>query len=182
MFPSRLILSFIILLIGSATALAGGQADISRSYGPFHLGMSESAFAKLTGIAPNQCPICLEKETFVALSEHQLQQQGIDDRNTNGVDFFFLDGSLYLISRTPQTMSLFNLKEDISSLFGLPDSEDTGSKGVSALIWKDNSTEISINYSDINHEIFSLNIKDRLLGQEKASREAVLLEQMSSNP
>lgn len=176
----RIILISVYLFAGASVAVAGGTADISRAYGPFELGMSEAAFSKLTGITPNSCPICLDNEHFVALSEHQMQRHGVDEPNKNGVDFFFFNDALYLISRTPNTESLFTLREDISVDFGQADNQTTQNNKISALVWSDKITEISINYSANDNEIFSLNIRDKAIGEKRDTLEANMLEQMLS--
>jgi hypothetical protein len=171
------IASGVYALMLFSTAYAGGTIDITRSYGPFSLGMSEASFIKLTGETPASCPICLDNERFVALNSKKMQKYVPDDPNKNGVDFFFLDGELYLISRTPEIDSFFKLREEISANFGSPSAQEAQVNNVAVLKWQDNTTQISISYSEIDHEIFSLNIKDMKLAQQRETQEAVLLEQ-----
>lgn len=165
------------LLLPVSQIHAGGLMDVSRNYGPFNLGMSNTQFTKITGIEATNCPICVNSETFVALDKQQAQKHIPEDKNANGVDFFFLNDHLYLISHTPDTPSLFNVREEISASFGNPDSRKVASNGVSVLTWKDEETIITVNYNDINEEVFSVEIKDEKLSKKRDILEAILIEQ-----
>lgn len=164
------------LLLSTGQPYAGGLIDISRNYGPFSLGMSNTQFTKITGIEASNCPICVDRETFVALDKQQAQKHIPEDKNANGIDFFFLNDHLYLISRTPDSPSLFKVREEISASFGNPYSRKVASNGVSVLTWKDEETIVTVNYNDINEEVFSVEIKDEKLSKKRDILEAMLIE------
>jgi len=165
------------LLLSTSQTHAGGLMDISRDYGPFSLGMSVTQFAKITGVDATSCPICVNGEAFVALDTQQAQKHIAEDENANGVDFFFLHDHLYLISRTPDSPSLSKVREEISASFGNPDSRRVASNGVSVLTWRDEETIITVNYNDINEEVFSVEIKDEKQSKKRDILEAILIEQ-----
>ncbi|MDH5216761.1 MAG: hypothetical protein OEX19_03640 [Gammaproteobacteria bacterium] len=170
-----LLISTLLLFVSQTHA--GGLVDISRDYGPFNLGMSNMQFTKITGIEATNCPICVSGETFVALDMQQARKHIPEDENVNGVDFFFLNEHLYLISRTPDSPSLFKVREEISASFGNPDSRKVASNGVSILAWRDEDTIISVNYDDINEEVFSVETKDSTLSKKRDILEAILIEE-----
>ena len=165
------------LVLSISQIHAGGLVDISRDYGPFNLGMSNMQFAKITGIEASNCPICVNGETFVALDKQQAQKHIPEDQNANGVDFFFLNDHLYLISRTPDSPSLFRVREEINASFGNPDSRQVTSNGVSILTWTDEETIVSVNYNDFNEEVFSIETKDKILSKKRDILEAILIEE-----
>ncbi|MDH5546314.1 MAG: hypothetical protein OEZ43_12035 [Gammaproteobacteria bacterium] len=154
-----------------------GVMDIPRDYGPFKLGMSEGAFIRLTDIAPAACPVCLQKETLATLSSEKIRKFVPEHRNAQGVDFFFLNGELYLISRTPDTPMLNVVKDELSGFFGGNGKLSTQPNGVSTLKWEDATTIVTVSFNQTNNEVFSVNIEDWNLSQEKSWLESLMVEQ-----
>lgn len=166
------------------TCLAGGSdgyVTIPRAYGPFKLGMSATEFTKLTGIIPVPCVMCIDDETYSALSASHIRKFIPDHKNREGVDFFFLNRKLYLISRTPDINALNVVADDMTQALGAQGSRKTQSNGVSVMKWQNNSTIVSINYNDANNEVFSINLLDAELSSEKARREESLAIEQTAN-
>lgn len=177
---TSIIVIILLNLILSTQAFAGaadGITEIPRDYGPFKLGMSEAEFSRMTGITPEVCPVCLDRETFASVPGAQMQMFVSEHRNTQGVDFFFLNGELYMISRTPDTPALNVVQEELSQFFGANGKMNTKPNGVSTLTWENETTLVTVSFNQANNEVFSVNVEDWNLSQEKAWRESIMVEQ-----
>ena len=159
---------------------AVGSSEIPREYGPFKLGMTVSQFRQITGIQPEPCPICIEKETFATLSSRQMQRHVANDSNTKGVDFFFLNGELFQISRTPDVNKLFVAEKELSEKLGGAGQRQDQPNGISLLKWEDEATVVTMNFNDANDEVFSVNLLDWNLSQEREWRESIMFEKTAS--
>lgn len=152
-----------------SSVIAGGFTQLPRNFGPFEIGMSRDEFIKLTGIRPDSCVICINHERFATMTGQQLSRFDVDG---DGADFFFYNNTLYQISIGPKEKDLFMAQQDYETRFGGPGKADK-KNGINILKWEDPGTIITLNYRARENEIYSVNLYDWNLKEERDWRESI---------
>jgi len=171
-----LLVSFSLLIFTSvSTSFAGGFTQLPRNFGPFEVGMTRQDFSKLTGVQPESCAICIRKETFATIDEDQLNRFSI---NADGADFFFYDGKLYQIAIGPKDKDLFMAQQDYEDRFG--PGKPIKNNGIGVLKWEDPGTMITLNFHAQDNEVYSINLYDWNLKEERDWRESIAMEESAT--
>lgn len=166
-----------LALFGSNIALAGGFTHLPRDLGEFRLGMTLSDFKKLTGISPQGCPICIEKETFATIDGASMKRFSDNADIGESVDFFFYDNELYLMSVVPATKDIFLAKKDMSDVYGANAKVEALHDGSEQMRWEDETTVMTMTYRPQENEVYSINIIDWNLKEERDWRESLAFQQ-----
>lgn len=170
--------SFLFISLGifiSTSTFAGGFTQLPRHFGPFEIGMTQSDFRKLTGVTPESCAICIRKESFATLDDVQLEKHDIEGE---GGDFFFYDNKLYHIAIGPKDKDLFIAQEDYETQFG--PGKTIVNNGIGILKWEDIGTVMTLNYHEREKEVYSFNIYDWNLKEERDWRESIAADESAT--
>lgn len=175
---------FTVIALFATPAFSGGATadnDIPRQIGQFQLGMSLTDFVQKTGIQAEPCAICIPGETFVPLDSSQLQKYA-PGTNSQGMDFFFFNDSLYHIALTPNVQDLSLTQDAIEQFIGKTgELEETGN-GLAQLKWNDPETLVTLNFRPETRESYAINFYDWNLLQERQWRESLLFESTAMSP
>ena len=155
---------------------AGGYTQLPRNFGPFEIGMTQAEFEKLTGAIPESCAICIRNETFATLDDVQLDRHSIEGE---GADFFFYNNKLYHIAIGPREKDLFVAQQDYEDRFGGPGTP-IKNNGFGILKWEDPGTVITLNYHAQKNEVYSVNLYDWNLKEERDWRESIAMEETAT--
>jgi hypothetical protein len=155
---------------------AGGFTHLPRSLGPFELGMSPEQFQRLTGVTPEPCPICIQKELFATLNGDRASRIANNTMIGDGVDFFFYENKLYHIGVSPAIKDLRGTRQEFSDVFGGQGKVVKTGNGTEQLRWEEPETVLTINYRPEDNEVFSVNYFDWNLKEERDWRESLLFQ------
>lgn len=167
------VIAGLTLLCTPLVLIAGGYVELPRNFGDLEMGMSEKKFTDLTGVTPEMCAICIEKETFATLSRGQLYNL---DAEGDGADVFFFEGKLYLVSVGTVDKDFFSVNEDFETQFGGPGKKLGTFNGVAKLKWEDPNSIVTLNYHVKQRRVFSVNYYDWDLKQDRDWRESQAIE------
>lgn len=169
----KAIIPILVFAAFSVAVYAGGYTQLPRNFGPFEIGIKQNEFYKISGITPEPCAICIKNETFATLEENQLKRFNLEG---DGADFFFYNDILYHIAIGPKVKDLFTAQQDYEERFGGP-GIPIKTKGIGIIKWEDPGTIITLNYHEQEKEVYSINIYDWNIKEERDWRESIAPEQ-----
>ena len=152
----------LLLTLAAGICQAGGfvPAQLSRAYGPFHLGMSEADFSRLTGIKPGPCAICLPDERLAIVEGADLARIHPQAGEESVMDFFFYRGRLYQFTVAPREGDLKTLARRLSDRFQAPPEVDDTSPDLGQLRWQDEHTRVTLNYDPQDDRVIAIKYDD----------------------
>lgn len=166
----------VALLLTLSTSIANGDglSELPDGAGPFKLRMTVAEFTRVTGVAPESCPICIDQELYAALEPAQAAQHLPTATTAGGVDFFFYRGKLYQISTAADIDDLFVAKKEYAKRFGGPGEAHELKNGTGFLQWDDAGVVVTVNYHKDDERVFAINYIDWELREHRDAEEARL--------
>jgi len=129
--------------------------SLSRSLGPFVLGMTTKEFKKVTGIEPEYCPRCDDNEEYADIDDARVAKLLGSKGNKAGMDAFFFKGRLYNFGFMFEKQNNLVTIKKMQQQYGPPIKESDGSYQ-----WRDKKTKILIHHISKDQKKFIINYYD----------------------